>query len=115
MRPARACITLTDGQTIYLGDRELTVLHLPGHSPGGVALYDKRDLTLFSGDLIYDLDTDEQLLDGLHGSDIDDYLASMQRLQDLDVDRVYCGHGPVLRADRFAEIITSYLRERGDS
>lgn len=115
LRPARACHSLTDGQTIELGDRELTVLHLPGHSPGSIGLYDETGRTLFSGDVIYDLDTDEQLLDELHGCDIDDYIASMRRLQGLDIDLVYCGHGPVLHADRFTEIITRYLRDRADS
>ncbi|MBO1756902.1 MBL fold metallo-hydrolase [Allobranchiibius sp. CTAmp26] len=112
LRPARASRSLTDGQTIDLGDRELTVLHLPGHSPGSIALYDQSNRSLFSGDVIYDLDTDEQLLDDLHGSNIDDYIASMRRLQDLDIDCVYSGHGPVLQRDRCAEIIGTYLRDR---
>lgn len=112
LRPARNCASLTDGQIIDLGDRQLRVLHLPGHSPGGVALYDAADRALFSGDVIYDLDIDEQLLDELHGSNIDDYVTSMRRLKDLDVGVVYSGHGPVLHFDRFNEIIDDYLSER---
>lgn len=112
LRPARNCAGLSDGQVIDLGDRQLTVMHLPGHSPGGIALYDAADRALFSGDVIYDLDTDEQLLDELHGSNIDDYVTSMRRLKDLDVDVAYTGHGPVLHSDRFQEIVNEYLRER---
>jgi len=112
LRPARNCASLSDGQIIDLGDRQLTVMHLPGHGPGGVALYDAADRALFSGDVIYDLDTDEQLLDELHGSNIDDYVTSMRRLKDLDVDVAYSGHGPVLHSDRFQEIINNYLHER---
>ena len=36
------------------GGRPLTVLHLPGHSPGSIALFDPADGTLFSGDVVYD-------------------------------------------------------------
>jgi len=67
---------------------------------------------LFSGDVIYDLDTDEQLLDELHGSNIEEYVATMRRLKDLDVDIAYSGHGPALNADRFKEIVDNYLRDR---
>lgn len=112
LRPARECASLTDAQMIDLGDRHLTVLHLPGHSPGSIALYDAADRALFSGDVIYDLDTDEQLLDELQGSNIGDYVASMHRLKELDVDITYSGHGPLLHSDRFHEIIDTYLRER---
>lgn len=112
LRPARDHACLTDGQTIDLGDRQLTVLQLPGHSPGSIALHDAADRALFSGDVIYDLDTDEQLLDELHGSYIEDYVASMRRLKDLDVEIAYSGHGPVLHSGRFKEIIDNYLRQR---
>ena len=50
--PPRAVRNLEDGDVIDLGDRALTVLHLPGHSPGSIGLYDERSGTLFSGDVI---------------------------------------------------------------
>ncbi|MDQ2849985.1 MAG: MBL fold metallo-hydrolase [Actinomycetota bacterium] len=112
LRPARDCANLTDGQIIDLGDRHLRILHLTGHSPGSIALYDATDRALFSGDVIHDLDTDEQLLDELRSSDIGDYIASMHRSKDLDVDVAHCGHGPVLHSDRFNEIIENYPRGR---
>lgn len=112
LRPARSCAALVDGQVIDLGDRRLTVHHLPGHSPGSVVLYESEAKALFSGDVLYDLDAGEHLLDELHGSDIEDYIVSMRRLRDLDVEVVYPGHGPVLRAVRFSKIIDRYLHER---
>jgi len=48
------------------------VLHLPGHSPGCIALYDAKSQELFSGDIVYDGD----LLDELPGSDIPTYSGS---------------------------------------
>lgn len=45
--------TLTDGQTIDLGGRELTVLHTPGHSPGHICILEKERGYLYTGDLLY--------------------------------------------------------------
>jgi glyoxylase-like metal-dependent hydrolase (beta-lactamase superfamily II) len=39
--------------TVVLGKRTLTVLHTPGHSPGGICLLDRRDGILFTGDTFY--------------------------------------------------------------
>ena len=43
----------TSGETISFGHTELKVLHTPGHSQGGVALYCKADNLLFSGDTLF--------------------------------------------------------------
>jgi len=42
---------LNEGDELKVGDEALKVLHTPGHSPGGLALYGKG--ILFSGDLIF--------------------------------------------------------------
>ena len=74
--------------TVDLGNRSFQVLHLPGHSPGSIGLWEEDSGTLFSGDAIYD----GPLLDGLEDSDIDDYLLTMERLQDLPVSVVLVGN-----------------------
>jgi glyoxylase-like metal-dependent hydrolase (beta-lactamase superfamily II) len=43
---------LWDGEVVDLGDRELEVIALPGHTPGSIALLDRASGTLFSGDPI---------------------------------------------------------------
>ncbi|WP_436533628.1 MBL fold metallo-hydrolase [Actinoplanes sp. HUAS TT8] len=103
---------LADGDRIDLGDRELTALHLPGHTPGSLALFDPADGTLFSGDVIYDLDEGEQLLDEIHGADIADYVASLARLAELPVTVVRPGHGPSFGRPRLIELIDGYTRFR---
>jgi glyoxylase-like metal-dependent hydrolase (beta-lactamase superfamily II) len=47
---SRASRTLADGDRIDLGDRALTVLHTPGHSPDMISLVDERDGILFAAD-----------------------------------------------------------------
>ncbi len=43
----------SNGDTVGFGHSELKVLHTPGHSQGGVALYSKADNLLFSGDTLF--------------------------------------------------------------
>src|SRR5690606_2244384 len=52
--PAPATRLLEDGDVIDLGDRRFEVLHLPGHSPGSIALWEAATGILFSGDTVYD-------------------------------------------------------------
>jgi hypothetical protein len=42
------------GDQINDGDGSLTVLHLPGHTPGSLALYEAHSGVLYPGDVIYD-------------------------------------------------------------
>ena len=44
---------LSDGDTLPLGDEIIQVLHVPGHSPGGLAFYVPQSNLLFSGDTIF--------------------------------------------------------------
>ncbi|WMJ86269.1 MBL fold metallo-hydrolase [Anaerocolumna sp. MB42-C2] len=44
---------LEDGDSIDLGNRSVTVIHTPGHSPGHICLWEKDRGYLFTGDLIY--------------------------------------------------------------
>lgn len=45
--------TLADGTKLTVGNSEISVLHTPGHSPGGCCLYLPEDGMLFSGDTLF--------------------------------------------------------------
>ena len=47
-------IPIGEGDVIDLGGRELEVIHLPGHTPGSIALLDRSARVLISGDPIQD-------------------------------------------------------------
>jgi glyoxylase-like metal-dependent hydrolase (beta-lactamase superfamily II) len=106
LAPARVDRALVDGDVVDLGDRRFTVLHLPGHSPGGIALLDEAAHVLFSGDIVYD----DVLLDQIVGADIGQYVASMRRLLVYEVDIVHPGHGPSFDGVRLRELIDEYLQ-----
>jgi glyoxylase-like metal-dependent hydrolase (beta-lactamase superfamily II) len=107
--PAAATRLVGEGDAVDLGDRRLTVIHTPGHSPGGISLYEEHTGIFFSGDAVYD----GPLLDGLDGSDIGAYVRTMRRLRELDVSIVHAGHDPSFGRARLVEICDAYLRSRG--
>src|SRR5215469_5669514 len=100
---------LAEGDVIDLGDRAFEVMHLPGHSPGSIGLWEPRTGVLFAGDAIYD----GPLLDMLPDSSVSDYIRTMNRLRSLPVQIVYGGHEPSFDRDRMIAIIDTYLRSRG--
>lgn len=44
---------VADGSTLTLGDNTLRVLHIPGHSPGGIALYAPEEGFVIGGDALF--------------------------------------------------------------
>ena len=112
LRPPKSCLPVGDGDVIDLGDRTLTVLHLPGHSPGSIALFEPDRGALFSGDVVYDLREGEELLDSISGANVPDYVDSLTRLGDLPVSVVYPGHGAPFGRRRLLELIHAYVDSR---
>ena len=108
VRPARPTRIVEEGHIVDLGDRSFEVLHLPGHSPGSMGLWEKRTGTLFSGDAIYD----GPLLDELEDSNISDYIRTMRRLRELPVRVVHAGHDPSFGRNRLIELVDRYLARR---
>ena len=51
-RQSAEFLTLTEGDVFDLGGLFLEVYELPGHTPGGIVLLDRKDRILFSGDSI---------------------------------------------------------------
>ena len=103
--PAPATRLLEQGDAIDLGDRRLEVLHLPGHSPGGIGLWEAASGILFAGDTVYD----GPLIDDCYHSAVDDYVASMERLLELPARLVHGGHFPSFDGRRLRELVHAYL------
>jgi glyoxylase-like metal-dependent hydrolase (beta-lactamase superfamily II) len=110
VRRAPATRLLEDGDVIDLGDRRFEVIHTPGHSPGGIALWEAATGVLFSGDIVYD----GPLIEDTYHSDAAHYIASMLRLLELPVRVVHGGHFPSYEGARHRAIIRAWLdgRER---
>lgn len=105
VRPVTVGTALEEGDSIDLGDSLLTVMHLPGHTAGSIALFDERRGVLFTGDVVYEGD----LLDEIIGADIPQYVESMRRLRELDVAVVHPGHGRSFDRTRLTALVDNYL------
>lgn len=107
LRPVTPTRELGEGDVVDLGDLQFQVLHLPGHTPGSIGLYEPDLKMLVSGDVAYD---DEDMIDFLDGSSPRDYQATMRRLLELDVETVVPGHGDRFGQERLVQIAEHYLR-----
>ena len=107
--PAPLTEFLEEGDLVDLGNRCFTVLHLPGHSPGSIALLDEKNGDFFSADAIYD----EGLVDDIPGADVEAYIRTMQRLATLDVGTVYAGHGETMDKRQMQQVARDYIASNG--
>jgi glyoxylase-like metal-dependent hydrolase (beta-lactamase superfamily II) len=109
VEPVAPTRVLEEADVFDLGDRRLTVLHLPGHTPGEIGLWEEVTGTLFSGDCVYESGV---LLDEMPESNIEDYVRSMRRLLDLPVRIVHGGHDDSFGRERLLELIDAYVANR---
>jgi glyoxylase-like metal-dependent hydrolase (beta-lactamase superfamily II) len=108
IKPAAVTEIVEEGDVVDIGNRHFEVLHLPGHSPGSIGLWEASTGTLFSGDAIYD----GPLLDEIEGAHIPTYIRTMQRLRELPVSIVHAGHDPSFGRERLVELANAYLAKR---
>ncbi|HKX76007.1 MAG TPA: MBL fold metallo-hydrolase [Acidimicrobiia bacterium] len=90
-----------EGDQLSLGDELLTVLHTPGHADDHLCFLVGK--VLFTGDHI--IGGSSVMIE-----DLTAYLDSLEKLRDLDLERLLPGHGPEM--DRPWEVIDWYLAHR---
>ena len=94
-------LLLSEGSEVEVGETILQVLHTPGHSDDHLCFLTGR--ILFTGDHI------------MGGSsvmveDMARYMSSLRRLEALDLDRIYPGHGAEIEEPE--QVISWYLAHR---
>ena len=109
VKAAPATRLLWDGDVVDLGDRQFEVIHTPGHSPGGIALWEAATGVLFSGDIVYD----GELIEGTTAQEQAQYIRSMERLLALPVRVVHGGHFPSYSGEKHRTIIREWLEGKG--
>jgi glyoxylase-like metal-dependent hydrolase (beta-lactamase superfamily II) len=107
VRPAPHTGLVADGDRIELGDRNLEILHAPGHSPGLVVIFEHATKTLFSSDSLYD----GRMFFNLPGSNRLDAKLSLARLAALPTELVHPGHYESFGARRLRELADEVLVE----
>ena len=105
IQPCPPSRPVDDGDVIDLGDRHFRVVHLPGHSPGSIGVWQEQTGTLFSGDAVYD----GELYDDYYHSNPESYQETMHHLKELPVDIVHPGHYISFGRDRLLDLADDYL------
>lgn len=103
-------VRLEDGSRIDLGDIQLEVIHTPGHTPGGICLYEPGSKSLFSGDTVF---ADGVGRTDFAGGSMDALGKSLEKLLELcqskGVQTIYPGHGPIGEAEALERIYHMYF------
>lgn len=102
-RPFDVSAYVADGHRISLGDRRLELMHIPGHTPDAVALFEEASGYLFTGDSFYE----GPIWLFAAETDLTAYEASVEKLADLvpQLTRVFPAHNtPVADPVRLVEL-----------
>ena len=88
--PNKGQIVFTGDLTLRVGEHTFRLIHTPGHTPGQVAVYVPEERVVFTGDTVF-----SECQTWLMTSNVDQWLESLERIRQLDVDHLIPGHGPV--------------------
>lgn len=103
-------LTFSGGETIRLDDDwRLSVLHVPGHSRGHLALYDARRKAAFTGDAVHGRGCPKAeggMAIPVTYYQVDAYLSTLRYFENLAVDVVYSGHWPTMSGEEFRDFLS---------
>lgn len=83
-------ITFSERLFLHLGDHTFEVIHLPGHTASQSAVYIPEERVVFTGDNIF-----HRCQAFFHEAYPEEWLRSLKRIGELDVDTIVPGHGEV--------------------
>ncbi len=100
VEPTTGVGTVSPGETIDIGGRELELFHVPGHSPGQLAVLDREAAVLYGADVVHN---GHGLYVHFEGCDVRDYVNTFDRLIELRDDggfeTLYLSHARALAGD----------------
>jgi glyoxylase-like metal-dependent hydrolase (beta-lactamase superfamily II) len=102
-------LAFSGGEKIRLGDDwALEVLHVPGHSHGHLALYDRKHCAAFVGDAIHGRGCPKAeggMSIPVTYFYVDIYLSTLRYFESLDLDVLHSGHWPTMRGEEIGDFI----------
>lgn len=98
---------IDDGATVTIDGTTLRAVYTPGHAPDHLCYYLEEERALFTGDVVLGAGTTVIPDDT---GDLAQYMASLRRLLELDLEVIYPAHGPVIRNPR--QKIQEYIAHR---
>jgi glyoxylase-like metal-dependent hydrolase (beta-lactamase superfamily II) len=110
-------VLVADGESIPLGERELKVIHTPGHDPNHLCFLDTKSRGLFCGDALggYFSEVEVSIPSSAPGSDPIITLQSIEKLQELNPAILFFSHGGNTReVDRIMRMLSDNNRQCAD-
>jgi endoribonuclease LACTB2 len=98
---------IADGAVVKGEGLTLRAIHTPGHAPDHLCYYLAEERALFTGDVVLGAGTTVIPDDT---GDLGQYMNSLHRLLELDLETIYPAHGPVIRKPK--EKIREYIAHR---
>jgi endoribonuclease LACTB2 len=98
---------LREGETVRTQGATLRALHCPGHAQDHLCLYLEEERALFTGDVVLGAGT---TVIPTSGGSMRAYMASLERIAQLELERIYPGHGPLILDPRAR--VQAYLGHR---
>ena len=98
---------IADGDVFRGEGYTLRAVYTPGHARDHICFHFEEERALFTGDVVLGVGTTVIPRDG---GDLGDYMATLERLQGLNAERIYPGHGPVI--DDAPTKLSEYLEHR---
>ena len=107
-------VLVEDGERIPLGDRELKVIHTPGHDPNHLCFLDTKSRGLFCGDALggYLSEAKVTIPPMAPGSDPFLIMQSIDKLRELDPEILFFSHGGTTReVAKIMQMFTDNVRQ----
>ena len=106
LTPAPSNLTFGQSLTVWLGDREVRVLHLGrGHTAGDTVVYLPKERLVCTGDLF------NGYIGYMGDAYVDEWADTLGRLAGLDFEIVVAGHGKPFRGQEALPAVQACLRD----
>lgn len=102
---------IREGDRISTGDALFEVIHTPGHTSGGLSLFDKENKALVPGDTVFVGGVGRW---DLPSGNFEQLVSSVKKLLSLAPQEIYPGHGDICQAGA-QEVISEALKYLGES
>ncbi len=105
-----------DGRSRLGSKTDIRLIEVPGHSPGSICVYLPEEKIIFTGDhVLKDISPNISKYVGIRDS-LGSYLASLEKLKELETDHVLPGHGRHFTSiqERVTELISHHRARLGE-
>lgn len=103
-------IYVEEGKSIQIGEYFLEVIDIPGHTPGHIGLYERKNKLFFGGDHILDQITPNIGFWGFEENILGSYFNSLGKLYSYEIDYLFPAHRNIIRdhTRRINELISHH-------